>query len=170
MMPRMNAELTPIDVASITTERANWLWEHVRRQSTCFDDFSRDRGDIFAARLCSPQTAIFEYGDSGLILIENIVPKLGATIHFFVWDPRVIEGEIVEVGRQACASVFEQYELHRITAAPPIFNKLATRVATRVGFRYEGTLRQAFLFKDQYHDIGVYGLLAHEFEIRRTNG
>lgn len=166
-MPVVITAPTPVDVSQLSTARANWLWEHVSRQDICFDDFSRGRGDLFAARLCSPSTVIFEYGDSGLILVENIVPKLGASVHFYLWDPKVQESDIIAVGRGVVAQMFEEYQLHRLTASPPIMNKLAERIAQRVGFKYEGTIRQTFLYKGAYLDAKVFGLLAHEFKLLR---
>jgi len=156
-------DLHTLDVATMNGVDANRLWDRVRTQSICFDDFSRDRGELFAARLVSPSTVAFEYKDDGLILVENIVPRLSAEMHFFVWNPRLHESEITAVGRDVCRYVFDTYQLHRLSAFPPAFNKLAVRIATRVGFRFEGMIRQMFLYKGVYQDVEIRGLLADEF-------
>jgi RimJ/RimL family protein N-acetyltransferase len=166
-MTPMIAELAPLDMKTISKDRALWIWEHVQRQDV-FDDFSRGNGALFARRLIAPTTCALEYADSGLILFEEIVPKLSAVGHFFIWDFNVHEAEMVDVGRVACRFVFDKFALHRITAIPPESAKLAQRVATRMGFKYEGTLRQSFLYKGKYLDAQIYGLLQSEFNRREA--
>lgn len=156
-------QVEALNIETMTPERANWLWERVRRQTLCFDDFNRDRADLFAARLAASTTMAFAYNDSGLITVENIIPKLLGTIHFFVWDPALHEADLVDIGRAVVQSVFDAFDLHRISAFPPAFNKLAIRVAVRCGFRYEGVLRQTYLYKGVHQDLMAYGLLRHEF-------
>jgi RimJ/RimL family protein N-acetyltransferase len=154
--------LTPLDIQSMNGADATRLWNHVRQQTVCFDDLTRDRGDVFAQRLVAPTTMSFAYKDDGLILIENIVPRLQGDIHFYVWGS-LSEAEITQVGREACRQAFDTYKLHRISAYPPAFNKLACRIAARVGFKYEGCMRQLFLHEGRYQDVFIYGLLAQEF-------
>lgn len=159
----MIADLQLLDVHQFTGDDANRLWERVRRQTICFDDFTRDNGYVFAARLASPTTAAFLYKDSGLITVEQIIPRMSGVIHFFYWDPNLREADLVEIGRDVCRYAFGTYELHRLTAAPPSFNKLAQRIASRIGFRYEGAMREAYLYKGQFHDLLLYGLLRDDF-------
>jgi hypothetical protein len=155
--------IRPLDIATMTGADANRLWDNVRKQTICFDDISKDRGDIFAARLASPNTAAFEFNDAGLVMVESIVPRLMGVVHWYLWDPKkVTETELVEFGREICAHVMDVYQLHRLCAAPPMFNKLALRVAQRVGFKYEGTMRQAFLYQGLYHDVQMWGLLRQD--------
>ena len=160
----MIAELRSIDPSCYDPKRADWLWEHVQRQKFSFDDYSRNRADLFAARLLTPTSVFFEYKDSGLVTVEQIVPRLSACIHFFMWDPEIHEKEVVTVGREVISQVLETFQLHRITANPPSFNRFAARVAVRCGFRYEGTARQCLLYEGRYLDCEIYGLLAHEFQ------
>jgi len=164
----MIAELVPLDIRTIPPADANKIWEHVRKQDACFDDFSRADGALFCRRLIAPTSVVLEYADSGIVLFEGIVPRLSASIHFFVWDPQVHEAEMVEIGRTACRFAFDKFELHRITSLPPDFNGLAYRVATRVGFHYEGTIRETFLFKRKYHDVKILGLLRDDFRRRES--
>ena len=154
--------LETLDPVTITPEDANRLWERVRQQEICFDDFSRDNPDLFAQRLVSPSTVGFIYKDALLITVENIVPRLNGYMHFWMWDTRHSESELAVVGRRIARDVIDMFELHRITAMPPAFNKRATRMATRVGFRYEGLMKGAFLYKSHYHDLEIRGLQAED--------
>jgi RimJ/RimL family protein N-acetyltransferase len=36
----------------------------------------------------------------------------------------------------------------------------------RLGFKWEGRIRQQFLYGGAYHDVLVYGLLRQEFAVR----
>jgi hypothetical protein len=160
----MSALLQPIDAIDITKEQAFDLWEHVRQQKLCFDDFTRDRADVFLSRIMNPSSAAFQC-DAGLVLIESIVPRLSAEIHFYMWKP-LHDVDIVAIGNEACREVFTTHKVHRLSAYPPAFNRLAQRIAMRLGFKWEGNIRQQFLYENRYHDILVYGLLAQEFAAR----
>src|SRR5437867_928766 len=72
---------------AFTPDKADRLWERIRGLEQCFDDFSFGRGDMFAARLLQPDALVFEVEDSALVLVEHIIPRLGADIHFFSWKP-----------------------------------------------------------------------------------
>jgi len=150
------------DPTTITAADANRLWERVRTQEICFDDFSRDNADMFAQKLASPTTAGFLYKDAVLVLMEQIIPRLNGFMHFFLMDRRLSDNELVIVGRRIARDVIDMYQLHRITATPPAFNKLAVRIATRVGFRYEGLMKGAFLYKGHYQDLTIMGLMAED--------
>lgn len=154
-----------MDVEKISEEEANTLWARVRAQEICFDDFNRDRPDVFAQRLASPQTVVFRVKDSALVTVESIIPRLGGVMHFFLWDSSVPETELALAGRQVVSYCLDTYELVRLTAAAPSFNKLALRIAGRVGFKYEGNLRKSWLYKGVYYDAFVYGLLKDEWRV-----
>jgi len=154
--------LETLDPVTITADDANRLWERVRTQDLCFDDFSRGHAELFAERLASPTTVGFLYKDAALVTVEHIVPKLNGWMHFFLWDTALAEGEMAVAGRRIARDVIDMFELHRLTALPPSFNKLACRLATRVGFRYEGLMKGAFLYKGHYHDVEIRGLMAED--------
>lgn len=157
--------LTLFDPKTADPDRGNWLWQQIANtQSICFDDFAVGRADVMFQRWINPQCLVYEYADSGLVMIEDLVPKLSAQIHFFLWDPDVGEREIVDVGRTVIATVVPLYKLHRMTAMIPSFHQRANRIATWIGFRHEGVVRQTWLHKSKYFDVTLYGLLAHEAE------
>jgi len=154
--------LETLDPVTITVEDANRLWERVRHQDIAFDDFSRDNPDLFAQRIAAPSTIGFTYKDAVLVTVEQIVPRLNGYMHFLLWDTTVPESELAVVGRRVARDVMDMFDLHRITATPPAFNKRACRIATRVGFRYEGLMKGAFLYKDHYHDLEIRALMAED--------
>lgn len=60
--------------------------------------------------------------------------------------------------------VFEQLQFNRVQLKCASTNVASQRVAERLGFSWEGLLRQAELIDGQYVDHYVYGLLRSEFE------
>ncbi len=162
----MIAELVPLDMKTMTGEDSTRLWDHVKSQDICFDDLTRGRGDYFAQRLIAANTLAFEYPEGVLALVENIVPKLQADVHFFIWNA-IPESDLARLGRELCGEIMHKFELNRMSTYIPAMNKLGCRIATRVGFKFEGNMRQLFLYKKVYHDVFVYGLVKHEFETLR---
>ena len=148
-----------LDLHAITPERASEIWDQIN--GGVIDDFHRDRPEDFARLLVAGNTVAFEHPHA-IILLTAIQPRLGCEIHFWTWDG-VTEAEMVDVGREILAYAFETYQLERITATPPAFNKVAQNVATKLGFRFEGNVRHAFLYNGKYFDVYLYGLLKSEF-------
>lgn len=57
---------------------------------------------------------------------------------------------------------------HRIVIKARVDNAPSIAVATRHGFKYEGTERAGLLLGDTFHDVVVYSLLAPEWRIGDT--
>ena len=58
---------------------------------------------------------------------------------------------------------FTELELHRIEAAMDARNTPSKGLLLKLGFTYEGNLRQRFFFRDQFLDAHYYGLLKDEW-------
>lgn len=59
---------------------------------------------------------------------------------------------------------FNMLGLNRIEADVTIGNSASSRVLTKLGFSYEGVLRQRGYWKDTYHDLQFYSLLREEYK------
>jgi hypothetical protein len=151
-----------IDPRTLTKEGAEELWERLKSQDYAFDDTTRGRGDIFIASMVAPRAMHFAFGEDGHASAQNIVPKVSADIHFTVWN-KVPISKIVEAGRELIKYLFDEYELNRISAFIPIFNEQSIRLATLLGFKYEGEVRGSFLTKGKYYSSVIYGLLRSEY-------
>jgi RimJ/RimL family protein N-acetyltransferase len=70
------------------------------------------------------------------------------------------------VGREATrlmlAHAFSDRNLHRVYLSVLATNERALRLYERVGFRTEGTLRQAVFKSGAYHDLVTMSVLRHE--------
>ncbi len=58
---------------------------------------------------------------------------------------------------------FAELELHRIEAVIDIANQRSKGLLLKLGFTYEGNLRQRYFFRDQFEDAHYFGLLKHEW-------
>jgi len=61
---------------------------------------------------------------------------------------------------------FRTLQLNRIEIRAGVRNRRSRAVPVRLGFRHEGTLRQAERLADRWVDHAVYGLLASEWRTR----
>jgi ribosomal-protein-alanine N-acetyltransferase len=59
---------------------------------------------------------------------------------------------------------FNELNLHRIEAVIDIENERSKNLLFKLGFTYEGDLRQRFLFRDQFVDEYYFGLLKDEWQ------
>lgn len=59
---------------------------------------------------------------------------------------------------------FKEMELHRIEAKVDPKNRSAIYLLENLGFVKEAHFRDYFHFQGAYHDLLVYGLLAHDFQ------
>jgi ribosomal-protein-alanine N-acetyltransferase len=58
---------------------------------------------------------------------------------------------------------FNELDLHRIEAVIDIENERSKNLLFKLGFTYEGDLRERFLFRDQFLDEYYFGLLKDEW-------
>jgi len=58
---------------------------------------------------------------------------------------------------------FSELGLHRIEANIDIANERSKNLLLKLGFTYEGNLRQRFLFRGKFEDEHYFGLLNHEW-------
>ncbi len=59
---------------------------------------------------------------------------------------------------------FHELNLHRVELETFSFNPRAWRCYERLGFRHEGTRREALHREGRYHDVHTMGILREEFE------
>jgi len=81
------------------------------------------------------------------------------------WIDRGLEGKglVTAACRRLIAHCFEELELHRVEIRCAVENHRSRAVATRLGFREEGTLREAQKVGERYLDMVVYAKLISEY-------
>ncbi|HEY4383066.1 MAG TPA: GNAT family N-acetyltransferase [Ktedonobacteraceae bacterium] len=58
---------------------------------------------------------------------------------------------------------FAELELHRVEAIIDIANERSRGLLLKLGFTYEGNLRQRYFFRDRFEDEHYFGLLKNEW-------
>lgn len=155
--------IRPIDVSKYSGEEADRLWQNIRNEQYAFDDLTRGRPDLFLGQILTPGTEHFEVGDSGYACATGIQPPVNAMVHFALWKP-MKPAELRAAGRELLGYLFQRYQLRRVTGLIPELNIRAKRFANLMHFRFEGDMRQAFLFNGRYANLQIYGLLRTEFQ------
>ncbi|MBS1720773.1 MAG: GNAT family N-acetyltransferase [Armatimonadetes bacterium] len=74
-------------------------------------------------------------------------------------EPYWGQGLGLEAARLACRFGFEGLGLNRLTIRVRKDNEASKRIALRLGFQFEGCLRQHMKRAGELHDLEVYGLL-----------
>jgi ribosomal-protein-serine acetyltransferase len=72
-------------------------------------------------------------------------------------------GVMTKACRAVVATAFEKYDLHRIEIRCATGNNKSCAIAKRLGFQYEGTLREAEWLYDHFVDLAVYSMLEQEW-------
>jgi [ribosomal protein S5]-alanine N-acetyltransferase len=150
---------------------------------TLYNRYS-ERGEFFSVALRSTMACRNEFRENGWwgehdgrMLITDKQGRMLGTIFFFKGAP-FQEG--YEVGytlfRRAdrghgvmsealpifSAYLFEAKPIQRLALHAPCGNSASQRVAEKSGYRHEGTLRQSFFMRGEYHDCEAYALLRVE--------
>lgn len=77
-------------------------------------------------------------------------------------------GYALEAAEGLLAHAFDRLGLHRLHAAIDPRNVAVTALLSRLGFRHEGTLVQAYPHGGEWLDESLYGLLGHEWRARHA--
>lgn len=151
----------------LTWEKVEHLWEQMRQYKTLFSDLTRDDFGNFFKALTRPNTLWFEVwavtGELvGLIWLADIEMTVDGSAHMVFFDRQPAEKQLV------CQSlikwVFKHYPLHRVTVTTPAIYFATQRMLRRMGFRLEGTKREAVMMDGKWVDTQFYGMTRSEVE------
>ena len=87
-----------------------------------------------------------------------------AEIGYDLRSDRWGEGLATEAVGRMIQFGFEEMDLNRIQADTQLDNARSGRVLLKLGFREEGVLRQAGFWRNEYHDLRLYGLLRQDWQ------
>ena len=99
-------------------------------------------------------TCSFHHFGSGYQCVET-----GYDLHRAHWG----KGIMLEAMTAVLAHGFMDLNCHRIEAVVDTTNERSRSLITKLGFTYEGTLRQRYLVKDQLVDENYYSVLKPEW-------
>ena len=146
-----------------TPQRMKWLWEKMQECDYAFDDFTRGRVDYFVHEFALEENEFYEVADSGMVVMSNIVAQGGARLHYLVWDRELNLTTRKGPALDAFDYLFFKRQVHHVVGMIPSNNQYAIRFATAVGMRFEGEIREDFLYKGRYYNMHIYGILDREY-------
>lgn len=139
------------------------IWEKLQTEDYAFDDFTRGKPDVFMANLFRPDTEHFRLEQAGYVLLEGIRFGVNAVVHHAIWDKQYPIQKINAAGVEILDYAFREYDLPRITTIIPSFNRYGRRFATLLGFRYEGEMRDYYMYHGKRYGLQFFGILRNEF-------
>lgn len=145
----------------LTWEKVETLWEMMRKFTTLFSDLTRNDFMNFFKVLTQQQTLWFEIweGDSlvGMLWLTDMELTVDASAHMAFFDRKPAEKEAVVAA--LIRWVFQHYPLHRMSVNVPRMYHATHRLVERLGFRREGTKREAVMIHGKWDDVKSYGML-----------
>ncbi len=91
---------------------------------------------------------------------RNKKAEVGAWIGRKYWG----KGYGTEALRQILKFAFDKLKLHKVTGIAFEWNIASRRIMEKVGFKYEGTLRDDYRIGNKWHNNVVYSILRDEFK------
>ena len=119
---------------------------------------SVDENETFAFAITVDNKVI---GSIGVFRQENI-HRQTAELGYFIAEECWGKGIMSEAVKQTCEYVFDKSDIIRIYAEPFAYNTASCRVLEKVGFQYEGTLRNNAVKNGEIIDMKMYSLLKTE--------
>lgn len=153
----------------LTPQKITELWSHLKRFPQLFDDFvTPDEFGVHSviSLMTRPDAVWFEVCANaspeakGVIFFTNVVPRLNANITVCFWDKALKGREALTL--EAVRAVISSFDLARVTATIPAYNKAALKFAERLGATLEGRIRNSRLSRGEYHDVLIYSILKEE--------
>lgn len=149
-----------------TPENLGTFWERAKKYPTLFSeeiagDFKKFC-EVFLVQVGNDVSVngLFWVIDDfvGIYYLTHIVPEVDAQVHYSFFDGRQNGRE--DLTKEMLKYVFNKYNFHRLSAKIPCFAHETTfRFVERLGFQYEGTIKQGIQFKNDWFNIKIFGLL-----------
>ncbi len=98
-------------------------------------------------------------GTCGYVWLRTYRGEIGYDLHPDYWGQGYMQealDAIVDFG-------FSEFGLNRVEALVMLENDASARVLRGLGFQEEGVLRQHDFFKDAFHDMRLFALLAQDY-------
>ena len=114
-------------------------------------------------------TVIIYKGEIVGLVGFNAIHKLHKKGEIGYWLSQEMQGKgiVTKAANRLIKYGFKHLEMNRILIRVSTKNIKSKHVAQRLGFTYEGTLREDFFQNNKFLDMEIYGLLKSEFE--KTN-
>src|SRR5215467_10259397 len=148
----------------LSKEKIESLWKDFSQFSQVFDDVVPKTFEVFQQTLMHPYNAFDEFVEDGVTVgmasAMGIRPGVDAVIHLTMFDRRLRGRELVFL--MALGDFMVRYKLRRVTAFISDDNPMAQKLARRIGFVHEGTMRAGMKRGGKFWDTQMFGMLIEE--------
>lgn len=122
------------------------------------DMLSEDENETFAFAITVDNKVVGSIG----VFRQGNIHRLTAELGYYIAEEYWGRGIMTEAVKQTCEYVFDKSDIIRIYAEPFAYNIASCRVLEKVGFQYEGTLRNNAVKNGKIIDMKMYSLLKAE--------
>ena len=93
----------------------------------------------------------------GILYMHRVIPHFDGVAHFAYWDKvgRGREPLMLDTLRY----MMEQYDLRRVSVEVPAYQQGTIRIIKRLGFQEEGIRREGVIYKGEWVDQILFGIL-----------
>ena len=122
----------------------------------------------FVRILQDPYTVLLEVDDIGMFMISDLTPGVEAKIHISFWDSRLSGRE--PLLRELTKWVLDVLHVRRVSAPIRADARAMRAFMDRVGFYFEGALKNWVQRETKYFDLHLYGVTREEVDVHWMNG
>jgi ribosomal-protein-serine acetyltransferase len=94
-------------------------------------------------------------------------PQRSTSLGYWLGERHQGKGTMTEAARALVDHAISVWDLNRVEIRAAVDNAASRAIPERLGFREEGTLREAEFADGRYQDLAVYSILAAEWRERR---
>ena len=156
------------DLSNLSPKKISSLWNEFKSHDVLFTDYTAGKLEPFLHSLINPRSVWVEIFDIeedkaiGIMMATSILPNFDAEGHFTIWNGRASGKELVVL--KSIKWIFDRYNLHRMTAPVPGYQKGVIRFIKRLGFEHEGEKRESVLMGDRWIGLVQFGMTRSELE------
>lgn len=149
---------------SLNPEKLGMMWQLIQRHKTLFSDLTKGDEENFVAAITAPNSMWFEIlkHDTvvGIIYFSDMHQVIDCNIHMVFFDR--MPAEKYAVTKELIRWMFDNFPLQRMTSTPPEIYFATIKLAKRIGFRLEGSKREAVLLGGKWLNQTIFGITRSE--------
>jgi hypothetical protein len=152
--------LKDVQLMGLTTEKIKALWDKLEESGQA-DKSVKDPFGSFTNLLIDPRTVIYEIPDlRAVFYFADVTPGGNSNVHILVWDKALLGNRqlYIDINKETMGI----FNLSRVTAMIPEWNKASQNLVVKMGMKKEGTLRNWGDREGIKHDVHIFGLLREE--------
>ena len=136
------------------------IWDQIKGYDSIFgNDYMRSQV-TYMDQFLQPDTVVIEL-DGGIILLTHIIQGLRCEVHMIFWDHKLSARQ--ELLNELLIWAFITFDLYRIETFVASYARSVMRfIEKKMGFTYEGTMRNRIIHRGLPTNLKVYSILREE--------